>query len=89
MHTTTCAPALDADSAPHTERAAHYQTALPNGLVRKNVTTREAAALLNRTQTTLRAWACYETGPIRPVRIHGRLAWPLAEIVALMEGGRK
>jgi hypothetical protein len=28
-----------------------------------------------------------ENGPIRPVRINGRLAWPVAAIRALLEGG--
>ena len=39
-----------------------------------------AAAHLNRAQQTLRLWACREDGPLRPLRIHGRLAWPVSEI---------
>lgn len=46
--------------------------------------TSEAAGHLNRSQQTLRLWACKETGPIRPVRVHGRLAWPVAEIRRLL-----
>lgn len=42
--------------------------------------TREAAFHLNRRPQTLRIWACREDGPLRPVRVHGRLAWPVAEI---------
>ena len=42
--------------------------------------TPEAAAHLNRAQQTLRLWACREDGPLRPLRIHGRLAWPVSEI---------
>lgn len=42
--------------------------------------TPEAAAHLNRAQQTLRLWACLENGPIRPIRINGRLAWPVAEL---------
>ena len=42
--------------------------------------TREAAAHLNRACQTLRIWACRENGPIRPIRVNGRLAWPVAEI---------
>jgi hypothetical protein len=34
-----------------------------------------AAHYLNRRPQTLRAWACHEDGPIRPIRINGRLAW--------------
>ena len=53
------------------------------------LTTAEAAAALNRRPQTLRAWACTENGPIRPVRVHGRLAWPLDQIVALLKGGAR
>ena len=44
------------------------------------VTTAEAAAHLNRAQQTLRLWAMREDGPVRPLRINGRLAWPVAEL---------
>ena len=40
----------------------------------------EAAAAINRKPQTLRKWACLENGPIRPVRINGRLAWPVSEL---------
>lgn len=39
-----------------------------------------AAYHLNRQPQTLRAWACLENGPLRPVRVHGRLAWSVAEL---------
>lgn len=42
--------------------------------------TPEAAFHLNRAQQTLRLWACREDGPIRPIRINGRLAWPVSEL---------
>lgn len=42
--------------------------------------TPEAAFQLNRSEQTLRLWACKECGPLRPVRVNGRLAWPVAEI---------
>ena len=42
--------------------------------------TSEAAFHLNRAQQTLRIWACREDGPIRPIRINGRLAWPVSEL---------
>lgn len=45
-----------------------------------------AAHHLNRKAQTLRAWACLENGPIRPIRINGRLAWPVASIRALLKG---
>ena len=47
------------------------RTALPTG---------EAAFHLNRAQQTLRLWAMSESGPLRPMRINGRLAWPVAEL---------
>lgn len=60
----------------------------PNGtaLTPLNLETRsvlptpEAALHLNRSQQTLRIWACTEAGAIRPIRVNGRLAWPVAEI---------
>ena len=47
---------------------------------RAAVDTATAAYHLNRQPQTLRAWACLENGPLRPVRVHGRLAWPVAEL---------
>lgn len=47
--------------------------------------TPEAAVHLNRAQQTLRLWACREDGPIRPIRINGRLAWPVAELRRVLE----
>lgn len=49
--------------------------------------TDEAAALINRRPQTLRKWACLENGPIRPVRINGRLAWRVEDLRTLLEGG--
>lgn len=45
------------------------------------------AFYLNRKSQTLRTWACFENGPIRPVRINGRLAWNVADILKLLNGG--
>ena len=47
---------------------------------RSTLSTFEAATHLNRACQTLRIWACRENGPIRPLRVNGRLAWPVAEI---------
>lgn len=52
--------------------------------VRTMLTTEAAAFHLNRAPQTLRVWACYENGPLRPVRINGRLAWLVADIKALL-----
>ena len=63
--------------------AAHIFTPLELE-TRTHVETACAAFLLMRKQQTLRAWACLENGPIRPIRINGRLAWPTAQIRALL-----
>ncbi|QCX50692.1 helix-turn-helix domain-containing protein [Ralstonia pseudosolanacearum] len=52
------------------------------------LTTIDAAAVLNRKPQTLRKWACLENGPIRPLRINGRLAWRFSDIQALLNGGQ-
>lgn len=54
---------------------------------RSHVDTNTAAGLLGRTPQTLRKWACYEDGPLRPVRVNGRLAWPVADIRRLLNQG--
>ncbi len=48
--------------------------------------TDEAAAAINRAPQTLRKWACLENGPIRPIRIHGRLAWKVSDLESLLTG---
>lgn len=54
-----------------TPLAQETRTALPTG---------EAAAQLCRAPQTLWLWACKESGPIRPIRLNGRLAWKVADI---------
>lgn len=44
------------------------------------VDTATAAFHLNRQPQTLRGWACREDGPLRPMRVNGRLAWPVADL---------
>lgn len=51
---------------------------------RATLPTPEAAFHLNRAQQTLRSWAMREDGPLKPRRINGRLAWPVADIRALL-----
>lgn len=53
---------------------------------RDTLPTNEAAPAINRKPQTLRKWACFENGPIRPVRINGRLAWRVADLAALLRG---
>ena len=43
-----------------------------------------AAWHLGRQPQTLRVWACRQNGPIKPVRVHGRLLWRTAEIRKLL-----
>jgi hypothetical protein len=47
---------------------------------RAALSTSDAAFHLNRAQQTLRLWAMRENGPLRPIRVNGRLAWPVAEL---------
>ncbi len=53
-------------------------------VTRPTVTTEEAAYYCNRKPQTMRHWACFENGLIRPIRINGRLAWPISEIKKLL-----
>lgn len=53
---------------------------------RTHVCTSCAAFHFGRKPQTLRKWACLENGPLRPVRINGRLAWCVADIRALLNG---
>jgi len=55
-----------------------------DAVTRPAVDTAAAAFYLNRKPQTLRVWACHENGPIRPVRVNGRLAWRVADIKAVM-----
>jgi hypothetical protein len=56
-------------------------------VTKPNLNTAHAAYLLSRTQQTLRVWACTGKGPIRPLVISGRLAWPVAELQRVLSGG--
>jgi len=64
----------------------HNMDALPLNLIplerepRAALPTPEAARHLNRAPQTLRLWAMRENGPIRPIRVNGRLAWPVADL---------
>lgn len=58
-----------------------------NGAKERLLNTREAARRLMREATTLRKWACLGTGPLRPVRVAGRLGWRESEVEALITGG--
>lgn len=51
---------------------------------RQFLTTNEAAHFLNRQPQTLRNWATTNRGPIKCVRLAGRLVWPTDAIRALI-----
>lgn len=56
---------------------------IPPGLEleqRSDVDTATATRWLNRKPRTLRSWACLEDGPLRPLRVAGRLAWAVTDI---------
>jgi len=53
-------------------------------LSRPTVPTDQAAFYLDRKPQTLRQWACLENGPLRPLRVHGRLAWRVDDIKRLL-----
>jgi hypothetical protein len=55
--------------------------------IRSALPTADAAFHLNRKPQTLRTWACFENGPIKPVKINGRLAWLVSDIRDVIKGG--
>ena len=78
------------------ETATHHSAAVREGAsgpafvalaaeTRATVDTATAAYHLNRQPQTLRAWACLENGPLRPLRVHGRLAWSVADLRRVLE----
>lgn len=53
---------------------------------RTHVDTACAAYHFGRRPQTMRVWASAERGPLRPVRVNGRLVWSVAEIRGLLQG---
>jgi hypothetical protein len=51
---------------------------------RTHVTTDVMCHHLGRKAQTARVWACYELGPLRPIRVCGRLAWAVADIKRIL-----
>lgn len=70
------------------EKAAKPQSTYPplDQVTTPNVDTGAAAHYLLRKRNTLRVWAM-RGHPIKPLRVNGRLAWPVAEIRRLVSGG--
>ncbi len=76
---------METTTHPSAATLAHWERKAPAFVsldreTRTAVDTATAAYHLNRQPQTLRGWACLEHGPLRPVRVHGRLAWPVAEL---------
>lgn len=51
---------------------------------RPTVPTEQAGYYLDRRPQTMRIWAMREDGPLRPIRVNGRLHWPVADIRRLL-----
>jgi len=59
----------------------NLQYLVPLGEEKRHTLPTSLASLhLNRASQTLRLWACLENGPIRPIRINGRLAWKVEDL---------
>ena len=73
-------------ATPQATAAAHQLPSFQplDQITRPTLPTDAAAHYLNRKPQTLRKWGCIGGGPLRPIRIYGRLAWPVAEIRALL-----
>lgn len=62
-------------------------TEQPNELAgHRFVNTTAAAAQLGRRPKTLHNWSSDGDGPLKPLRINGRLAWPVDELQKLTSG---
>jgi hypothetical protein len=82
------------------QSAAHHSSEVQQGataeqfpplelVTRPTVATNQAAYYLNRAQRTLLIWACKSgKGPITPLRVGGRLAWPVADIKRVLGVGQ-
>lgn len=63
------------------EALSHPQGFVPlDKEIRTHVSTKVMCYHLDRKEQTARGWACHEDGPIRPIRVNGRLAWPVDDI---------
>ena len=73
--------AMDSDSQQLSQTEPRGKAFLPlERETRAGVETDCAAFHLNREPQTLRVWACRANGPLRPLRINGRLMWPTAKL---------
>ena len=65
----------------------NHSTRFPplESITRPTVETAAAAYYLNRQPQTLRGYACRDEGPLRPIRINGRLAWRVQDLKRILE----
>jgi hypothetical protein len=70
----------------YTNTSANYSAPFPpiDTVTKPNLTTAEYAYYSNIAEQTARVYACYDKGPIRPIRINGRLNWPTALVKSLL-----
>ncbi|PZO14842.1 MAG: hypothetical protein DCF26_14435 [Burkholderiales bacterium] len=69
------------------EKTGSSRTAFPplSLETRTHISTAHCAFLLNRKPQTLRVWSLRSKGPLQPIRVHGRLAWPVSGIKQLLK----
>jgi hypothetical protein len=81
MQTTTQAVQYSAENSRDATTSLAFAAPFPplESVTRPTLETAAAAYYLNRRPQTLRIWAMNQH-PIRPLNIHGRLAWPVAEL---------
>lgn len=75
-----------ADAPSGSRRAAAPKVEYPplDSVSRPTVPTDQAAYYLDRRPQTLRGWACLGDGPIKVLRVHGRLAWSVSDIKSIL-----
>jgi hypothetical protein len=70
-------------------RAFNTANAVPLALEKRTaIGTAEAAYQLGLSPKTLRNWSMTGFGPLKPVRIGGRLVWNVAEIKRVLGGSQ-
>lgn len=72
------------DGAHGAARTAPQQFPPLESVTRPAVPTGQAAYYLDRQAQTLRIWAMRRSGPLVPIRVHGRLAWPVNGLKQLL-----
>lgn len=76
---------MDGNAKPNPRGGSDIVLPVPLSLeTRTIVDTATAAAHLGRKPQTLRRWACDDSGPLRPTKVHGRLGWHTADLRALL-----